>query len=108
MLSTLHGGGTVLKGTPSEKRKYEYIFAVKEEIEDYILWESIENNYDNLNMTKLLIENSGNSFDEDIDIEISIPVSLLIPHYKMPVPEFTVLDSFDNKYNFSDMQKVLL
>lgn len=42
MLSTLHGGGTVLKGTPSEKRKYEYIFAVKEEIEDYILWESIE------------------------------------------------------------------
>lgn len=103
MLSTLHGGGTVLKGTPSEKRKYEYIFAVKEEIEDYILWESIEKNYDNLNMTKLLIENSGNSFDEDIDIEISIPVSLLIPHYKMPVPEFTVLDSFDKKYNFSDL-----
>ena len=49
------------------------------------------------------IVDTGNSFDEDIDIEISIPVSLLIPHYKMPVPEFTVLDSFDKKYNFSDL-----
>lgn len=103
MLSTLHGGGTVLKGTASEKRKYEYIYAVKEEIEDYILWESIEKTYSNLNIAKLLVENSGNSFDEDIDIEILIPVSLLIPHYKMPVPEFTVLDSFDKKYNFSDL-----
>ena len=103
MLSTLHGGGTVLKGTASEKRKYEYIYAVKEEIEDYILWESIEKTYSNLNIAKLLVENSGNSFDEDIDIELSVPTSFLIPHYKIPVPVFNVLDSFDKKYNFSDL-----
>ncbi|MDY5818851.1 MAG: hypothetical protein SPK26_12550 [Treponema sp.] len=103
MLSTLHGGGTVLKGTASEKRKYEYIYAVKEEIEDYILWESIEKTYSNLNIAKLLVENSGNSFDEDIDIELSVPTSFLIPHYKIPVPVFNVLDSFDKKYSFYDL-----
>ena len=77
MISATYGGGTVLKGTESEKQKYDYIYAVKEEIEDYILWECIEKTYDNLNITKLLVENSGNNFDEDIDIEISIPASFL-------------------------------
>ena len=103
MISATYGGGIVLKGSESEKRKYDDIIAVKNEIEDYILWESIEKTYANLNITKLLIENSGNSFDEDIDIELSIPTSLLIPHYKMPIPVFTVLNSFDKKYSFSDL-----
>lgn len=103
IVSLPHGGGTVLKGTESEKQKYNYIIAVKDEIEDYILWESIEKTYSNLNIAKLLVENSGNSFDEDIDIELSVPTSFLMPHYKIPVPEFNVLDSFDKRYSFSDL-----
>lgn len=101
IISSINGGGRVLKGKETEKQKYDYIYAIKDEIKDYLLWKSLEENYKELYMTKLLLDNAGNNFDEDIDIEIIIPKEMFIPHTEIPTPDYFTIESFDKDYSFS-------
>ena len=101
IVASMNGGGRVLKGKETEKQKYDYINAIENEIKDYLLWKSLEENYTELYMTKLLLDNSGNYYDEDIDIEIIIHKEMFIPHTEIPTPNYLTIQSFDKDYNFS-------
>lgn len=103
LISSMHGGGRVLKGKETEKQKYSYINAIKDEIKDYLLWKSLEENYNELYGAKLILDNTGNNFDEDIDIEIIIPKGMFIPHSDIPTPNYFTIETFDKDYDFSDL-----
>ena len=103
-LSSLSGGGrSVLKGTEAEKQKYYTIQELEREIEDYVLWNEIENTFSNLFMIKLVVENAGNTYDEDIDIEVIFPLSMIITHDKLPKVDYFVFKSFSENYGFLDI-----
>lgn len=103
IISSMHGGGRVLKGKENEKQKYNYIYAIKDEIKDYLLWKNLEETYKDLFITKLILVNTGSNFDEDIDIEIIIPKEMFIPHSEIPTPNYFTIEEFDKDYDFSDI-----
>lgn len=68
-----------------------------------MLWKSLEENYNELYGAKLILDNTGNNFDEDIDIEIIIPKGMFIPHSDIPSPNYFTIETFDKDYDFSDL-----
>lgn len=103
LISITNGGGIVLKGTPREKQKWEEIYKLKDEIVDFLLWRGVEKHFKDLCITKLILENSGNSYDEDIDIEIYFPNSMIRMHKDLPIPAPSIIKLFENEYSFSDI-----
>lgn len=94
---------TILHGSEEYKRKYYTICDLEKEIDDYLLWDCIEKTFSNLYMIKLVVKNSGNTFDEDIDIEVSFPASMIETHDNLPKLERSNFELFDENYGFSDI-----
>ena len=66
------GGRGELVGDIKAKEKYQKILELEGLIRDSISWYSVEKCYGNNAGVKFLLANDGNTFDEDIDIELTI------------------------------------
>ena len=94
---------TILHGSEEYKRKYHTICDLEKEIDDYILWDCIEKTFSDLYMMKLVVGNSGNTFDEDIDIEVYFSASMIKTHDNLPKLDRSNFELFDENYGFSDI-----
>ena len=103
LASGSYGGGVVLIGSEEEKQKYYAIHDLEKEINDYVLWDNIENAFSNMFMMQLVVENAGNNYDEDVDIDVLFPASMIIKHDKLPQPEYFVYKNFIYEYDFLDL-----
>lgn len=89
-----------IRGSEQEKQKYDKICYLANSIDDHTMWTNIENNFSNLSVIKLVLENSGNSFDEDVDIDVIFPLSELILHENLPQLNPSDLNYFYKNYSW--------
>lgn len=80
-------GGKDLKGTEDEKKKYNDLIELREEIEKLVGYTQAEEYYSNLIGIQFIVCNEGTLYDEDIDIELHIPRRLVLLHYELQVPD---------------------
>ena len=73
------GGQYNLRGTETEKRKYELIQSLYDSIIEFSKQSRIEDTFSNIKCLKLAIENDGTAVDEDNQLD----------HYKSDNPALT-------------------
>jgi hypothetical protein len=103
LASGVHGGGVVLRGLEEEKQKYYAIHDLEREINDYAIWDRVENIFSNMFIIQLVVENAGNNFDEDISIEIISPISMFLMPDELPKFNYLVFKTFTKDYKFIDL-----
>ena len=85
-------GGTI-EGTDDEKRKYWLIRDLGKMATDMVLWFPIEDSFKEMTSLKLALQNHGTDIDEDVEVSLIIPKSvLLLPN------EFPKLQEYSMKY----------
>lgn len=102
-IPTLLGGGRELIGNPNAKEKYYKILELEKLIRNMISWFSVEKCYGNNIGVKFLLANDGNTFDEDIDIELAIDKEIFLAHYSFEVLEEGTLAGLKDYYSLSDI-----
>lgn len=102
-IPTLLGGGRELIGNPNAKEKYYKILELEKSIRNMISWFSVEKCYGNNIGVKFLLANDGNTFDEDIDIELAIDKEIFLAHYSFEVLEEGTLAGLKDYYSLSDI-----
>ena len=85
-ISSMPFGGVELSGTSEEKAKYKAIISLSEMIYTTLDHLQIEEYYKDLFGIEFLLCNDGTKFDEDIDVEITIPKERYISVEELPVP----------------------
>ena len=80
------GVGRDLKGTATEKEKYNNIHTLNKKIYSHIGWSEFENLFKNLSCIRLAVINDGTTFDEDIEITLTFPSEMIILHRDLPIP----------------------
>lgn len=103
LASGTYGGGVVLMGSEEEKQKYYLIHDLEKEINDYAIWDRVENVFSNKFMIQLVVANDGNYFDEDVSIDIILPVSMIITPNELPKLNYLVFKTFTEDYKFIDL-----
>lgn len=83
---TMPLGGREINGTSEEKTKYKAITSLGKMIYKAIGHMQMEQFYNNLFGIELIVCNDGTKFDEDIDIEITIPKDRFLGVEELPVP----------------------
>ena len=97
------GGRRELVGDITAKEKYQKILELEGLIRDFISWCSVEKCYGNNIGVKFLLANDGNTFDEDIDIELTIDKEIFLAHYSFEVLEEGTLAGLKEYYSLSDI-----
>ena len=100
---SLLGGRGELVGDIKAKEKYQKILELEGLIRDFISWYPIEKCYGNNIGVKFLLVNDGNTFDEDIDIELTIDKEIFLAHYSFEVLKEGALAGFKEYYSLSDI-----
>lgn len=77
-------GGHEYSGTPEEKRKIRQLEKLYDEIVDFSNWVPFENEYSRLNCIQLAISNTGTTFDEDIEVVLSVPHGKIVFPHELP------------------------
>lgn len=92
-----------LVGTPSEKEKYNLIMRLESLFITFIGISSFFNSFKDISSIELCLENSGGSYDEDIDITLKFPTGILITP-----EEFPCEDTIQKKFllDDSDMEEL--
>lgn len=81
-------------GDEDEKKKYNALLRVSRKINELANWLSVMETYSNLRCIKLAIQNSGTTYDEDIEITLEFPKdTILLPH-SIPAPQADVIEFF--------------
>lgn len=97
------GGRRELVGDITAKEKYQKILELEGLIRDFISWCSVEKCYGNNIGVKFLLANDGNTFDEDIDIELTIDKEIFLAHYSFEVLEEGTSAGLKEYYSLSDI-----
>lgn len=87
--------GTSLIGTNEEKQKYELIQDLYWEIEEYHEYEDYFTKIDKMGMVKCIISNNGTTFDEDIDVKITIRKGCILQREEIPIPDINIIDKIN-------------
>ena len=101
--SAILGGGRDLNGEPEEKEKYHKILELEELIRDELSWSSVEKCYGNNIGVKFLLANDGNTFDEDIDVELSFDKEIFLSHHSFEILEEGSLTDLKDYHSLSDI-----
>lgn len=96
-------GRPELIGDIKAKEKYQKILELEGLIRDSLSWDSIEKCYGNNTGVKFLLANDGNTFDEDIDIELTIDKEIFLAHYSFEVLEEGALAGLKEHYSLNDL-----
>lgn len=84
-----------LEGTEDEKKKYELIEELICYIYKYDSFIEYFKAITSYNCLNLYIKNIGTSFDEDIDISITVPTENLIKNDEIPIPNFACIEEIN-------------
>ena len=97
------GGRRELIGDTKAKEKYQKILELEGLTRDFISWYSVEKCYGNNIAVKFLLANDGNTFDEDIDIELTIDKQIFLAHNSLKVLKEGTLAGLKEYYSLSDI-----
>lgn len=96
-LNILDGGHSEsLVGTDVEKQKYELIREILSDIYQYTDSDDYYRKMDAIPYVELIIRNEGTTFDEDIEISLTLPHDSLMKVENFPAPLFELEDIVDN------------
>lgn len=79
-------------GTESEKEKYQFLIELFKKIREYNHAIEFFSNIDDMLCVSLMVENLGNTYDEDIDIKLFIEKNHFIDINSIPKPGFSFLE----------------
>lgn len=79
-------GSRELIGSDEEKKKYRAIVQLQKLIDDFFAWAKINECYCNFQGIGFVLDNVGNSYDEDIDILLHLPKGVLLHHSQFDYP----------------------
>lgn len=74
----------LLEGTTNEKKKYNLIMRLEALFSTFIGISEFSNSFNGLFTLALCLDNSGSSYDEDIDITLKFPENILITPMEFP------------------------
>ena len=104
LLSSIPFGGRDLRGSQEEKEKYNAIISLKNDIYSMVGHLQMEQYYDKFFGVELLLSNDGTDYDEDIDIELSIPEEKYVDVSNIPVPTENV--DMEDEWCFADVFEI--
>lgn len=88
-----------LQGSEQEKQRYEALEQLYLNVEEYNVYKKYFSEIDNLPMLFLVISNDGTTFDEDIDVKLTVNKGIFVNLDKLPYPQESILKAvFDNNY----------
>ena len=85
-LSNLPISGRIINGTVEEKTKYNFIISLERLIYKTLDHMQMEKYYKDLYGVVFVLCNDGSKYDEDIDIEIVMPMDRFMDIEELPVP----------------------
>ena len=97
-------GGCEINGTSEEKTKYKAITSLEKMIYKTIGQMQMEQFYNSLYGVELIVCNDGTKYDEDIDIEITIPKDRFLEVEELPVPADELY--FEDDWCFEDIFEI--
>ena len=100
---TYLGGWRELIGNVEEKTKYEKILSLKKSIKHELACGSIEECYGDNVGVKFLLANDGNSFDEDIDVELTFDKNIFLSHHSFNVLKKSTFNNLEEYSSLSDI-----
>ena len=86
-----NNSGPSYEGTDEEKKRYILLEDLYWEIEVYNEYNKFFKYIDNIEVVKLMISNSGKTYDEDVAIKIIIPKGYLLKHHDLPYPGINII-----------------
>lgn len=86
------GGGTSLRGTEEEKKRYTDIEDLYFHIEEYNDFLTLFSSMDSQNLISLILSNTGNTFDEDIDVKLIFNKGTLTSIDSFLIPEMSIIE----------------
>lgn len=103
MAATLNfDGGRPLNGEKEELKKYNAIIRLKQKITHVLNWLSLIDSYEKLRCIKLAVQNSGTTFDEDVEITLTFPRNILLMLDDFPTPDSDSLEYFLDECDADD------
>lgn len=66
-------GGKGIEGTPQEEKKYILISNTIKLIYNYMLWSEAKDALSGLSCIKMVLTNTGTTYDEDVEVSLTIP-----------------------------------
>lgn len=90
--SPMLGGGTSYYGSEEEKERYESIRDLYWNVRELNEYRNYFGILDSFHLLKLAIANTGTSFDEDIDVKLTIEKGIYVKGSSMPIPGRDVID----------------
>lgn len=96
-------GGSGFEGSSEEKEKYRLLLKSIELINDCMLWSKVENTLSELFCIELALTNSGTTYDEDVEIMLSIPNENYVELAEVFQFDNSVMGYLLNKCEISDL-----
>ncbi len=97
-------GGKSINGTVEEKTKYNSIVSLEKLIHKTLGHMQMEKYYKDLYGVELVLFNDGTKYDEDIDIDIVMPMDRFIDIKELPVPTEEV--NLGDDWRFGDIFEI--
>ena len=92
LITAFGSSSTSYLGSESERNKHELLENLLDKIKEYNHMINFLKSIDSIPYTSLLIENQGNTFDEDIDIKLFIEKDCLVDFDNIPEPGVLFLE----------------
>lgn len=92
-----------LDGTDQEKAKYNHIMTALKAIKELSLILQYADAFDGLHFIELALRNSGSTYDEDVSIELRVPVDSLVHHSDLPCVGDSAVDYLIDEGLFYDV-----
>lgn len=99
------GGGPTFEGTDDEKDRYDALIKLYWDIAEYNEYITYFTSFDVKKRVRLVLSNSGNTFDEDIDIKMIIPAGFICHAVDFSYPGANIINDI-NKMNFLKSFKI--
>jgi len=84
--------GTSFEGTEEEKERYKLLKDLYWDVESYNEYIDYFSEIDKLSVATLAISNVGDSFDEDIDVKLTIPKGYILRYSEFPYPGINIIE----------------
>ena len=91
-ISSLTGSGTSFEGNDEEKERYKTIQDLYWEIIEHEEYSTFFNAIDCQGFIKLVLTNIGTTFDEDIDVKLTVNKGCILEIENIPVPGINIIN----------------
>lgn len=95
-----------ISGSDKEKEKYYLIQELYDTLNEFLHWSSANEKLANLKCVSLVLTNSGSDYDEDVEVSLTIPNSVLVSVDAFPKLSENNMEYLMNKINLYKMLQI--